>query len=79
MTRTPDFTIITTILIIIIIIIIIIIQLIYLRANLTAQRPITKRARVEKKKIHIQTKYKSKAILIIIIIINKLIIYLFTC
>jgi hypothetical protein len=24
----------------------------YLRANLTAQRPITKRARVEKKKIH---------------------------
>jgi hypothetical protein len=36
--------------IIIIIIIIIIIQFIYLRANLTAHRPITKRARVEKKK-----------------------------
>jgi hypothetical protein len=30
-------------------------------ANLTAERPITKRARVEKK-THIQTKYKSKAI-----------------
>jgi uncharacterized integral membrane protein len=38
---------------------------IYLRANLTAQRPITKRARVEKN----QTKYKNKAIIIIIIII----------
>jgi hypothetical protein len=45
------------------------IKFIYLRGNLTAQRPITKRARVEKKNTHIQTKYKSKAILIILIII----------
>jgi hypothetical protein len=39
-----------------IIIIIIIIQLIYLRANLTARRPITKRAREEErnKNTHIQ-------------------------
>jgi hypothetical protein len=58
----------------IIIIIIIIIEFfqinsIDLRANLTVQKPITKRPRVEKKKTHIQTKYKNKAIIITIIII----------
>jgi hypothetical protein len=38
---------------------------IHLRAYLTAQRPITKGAQVQKKK---RTKYKHKAIIIIIII-----------
>jgi hypothetical protein len=37
-----------------------------LRANLTAQRPITKQALVENKKHTHKTKYKSKEILIII-------------
>jgi hypothetical protein len=36
-------------------------MLIYLCANLTAQRPITKSAQDEEK-IHIQRKYKKKAI-----------------
>jgi hypothetical protein len=45
----------------IIIIIIIIIKCIYLRANLTAQRPITKRARVEKKKHTHTYKQNTKA------------------
>jgi uncharacterized membrane protein len=52
------------IIIIIIIITVIIIQLIsiliYLRANLTAKRPITKLARVKEKKQNAQTKYKTR-------------------
>jgi hypothetical protein len=39
----------------------------YLHANVTAQRPITNRARVEKKKHTHRNKNKSKAVLIIII------------
>jgi hypothetical protein len=44
------------------------IQFIYLLANLTALRPVAKQARVGKTNTYIQTKNKSQALLVIIII-----------
>jgi H+/gluconate symporter-like permease len=51
-TSTLPYVLIAQLIIGIIIIILIIIQFIYLRANIRAQRPTTKGARVEKKKSH---------------------------